>query len=786
MKIKVKPLSLVLLGAVVGAPLSPAIAQSRTMLEEVIVTAQKREEAIQDVPIAITALGADALKAQGVDNLVDLQGGQVPSLKVVQFAGRPNTIQLGIRGVTESDPTQLTVERPIAVYVDGVYIARGNGMDTEVFDTERIEVLRGPQGTLFGRNAMGGALNITTRKPGGEFGFRQELEASTLDEYKARTRLDTPSWNGFSASLGYLHRQANGWVNNPGGKEDFNWQEKDGYRIAMQYEQDNLVVDYSYDHSDVDYMHNYTALLHKPAASTNPRPVDRKRLDSAWAGTTLPVQSTKNEGHNLVIEWILNDNLTFKSITGYRELEDNNGTAGAGASVFLPGPFLPGNPQAPTTGFSDSQVFAVTRQDQHSQEFQLIGDMDRWEWQVGALYFHEDGTFNGWSGMGWQYQCPSGGLVVIGGNPVPVGYGAACDTPPTPLPSDFTPRVNTLTDVETDSYGVFAQATWNPPVLDDRLRITLGLRYGKDDKDIRRPLEAGQPVAITANTASERVDPALTIAYQLLPDTSIYARYSTAYRGGGVSVREVYTFTPYEEEEVESVELGIKSTFWDNRARINAAVFYNEIDNFVVSVQQTDCGPLQACTTANTVGRNADGIARTHGAELEASVLLLDGLTLSLAYTYLDESIPLVLDGTQLRQPSLPNAPRNAWAVNLDYAFEPFSFGQLNAHIGLTDSDEYCFNPFSCNRDSIMIAEDIQGLQGGDNNRLLNARLTLSEIPLGRQAGTMAVSLWGKNLTDEEYINFGYTAPSNRLVGNNTAAQFGEPRSLGVTMIYEY
>lgn len=770
---KLKPLTALFFSAVAGLP-SFAVAQDRAALEEIIVTAQKREETLQDVPIAISALGAGALEKQGIDNLNDFQGGQVPSLKVVQFAGRPNTLQIGVRGITEADPTQLTVERPIAVYVDGVYVARGNGMDTEVLDLERMEILRGPQGTLFGRNAEGGALNIVTRKPKGEFGFKQELEASTLDEYKSRTLIDTPSFNGLAASLGYVHRQANGWINNPDSNRDFNWQNKNAYRIALQYDNsDDLVVDYAYDHSNVDYMQNYNVLLHKPAVSYNPRPAGYGRPDSAWAGTAEPTQNTENDGHNLTAEWNINDELTLKSITGYRNLKDNNSSAGTGANIFLPGPAVG---LAPSEGISDAHSIARTRQNQLSQELQLIGDLDRVEWQTGLLYFHEDGSFESSTRYGYLYSGCTPGV-----------YGASCGLPALSLsPVSGITRTN----VDTDSYGVFAQATWNPDILEDRLRITLGLRYGKDQKDIDRPLQSGAPVAIAAEAVSERVDPAVTIAYQLLDDTSIYARYSTAYRGGGVSVREVYTFTPYAEEEVEATELGVKSVFWENRARVNAAVFYNEIDQIQLPVQQTDCGPVITCSTSNTIFVNAGGKARMHGVELDASVLVIDGLTLSLAYTYLDNSLPAVSDSGALRQPALNNAPRNSWALNLDYAFEPFSFGALSAHVDVTDSDEYCFNTFSCRQDAVMVAGDIAGVQGGEDNRLVNARLTLSDIDVSGY-GALQAALWVKNLTDEEYINFGYTAPAGSSaqaprVGNNTVGQYGDPRSVGVTLTYEY
>lgn len=790
--LKLKPLSMLFLSVAATVP-TVAVAQNRGALEEIIVTAQKREEAIQDVPIAISALSADALEKQGIANLNDFQKGQVPSLKVVQFAGRPNTLQFGIRGITEGDPSQLTSERPIAVYVDGLYVARGNGMDTEVFDIERMEILRGPQGTLFGRNAEGGAINIATRKPTGSFGLKQVLEGSSLDEYMARTLIDTPEWNGLSASLGYVHRQANGWINNPGGKRDFNYQNKNAYLLALEYKTDDVIVDYSYDRSKLDYMQNYNVLLSKPRPSLNPRPVTASddRPDQAFAGTSVPNANTEGSGHALTVEWNVSNELTAKSITGYRTLEDNNASGGMGANVFLPQPFAVNfqGPLFPTVGLSDSQNFAITDQNQFTQEFQLIGDMGRVEWQVGALYFHEDGSFRGWSGLGYRYSCPSGqvNFVVIPGLPAPVpvpaGYGSSCLTPPTLLPSSWTPSRDTLTNVSTDSYGLYGQATWNPDILDDRLKVTLGLRYGKDDKDVSRPLETGRWLANPIKTAakSERVDPALTIGFRLLDETSMYARYSTAYRGGGVSVREIQTFTPYGEEQVKSTEFGIKSVFWDSRARINMAAFYNEIDNFLITAQQTNCIPATLCTSANTVGYNAPGTARTHGMEFDSSVLVVDGLTLSFAYTYLDSSVPPVTINGVTSEFPLNSAPRNSWSLGVDYAFEPFSFGALSAHIDASRSDAYCFNPNSCEPNP---AQQMPAVTGGDIT-LVNARLTLANIGLG-EYGAMTAALWVKNLTDENYLNFGYPAPSNVLVGNNIVGQFGDPRSIGATLTYQY
>jgi iron complex outermembrane receptor protein len=689
---------------------------------------------------------------------------------VITFGGRPNTLQLAIRGISENDPTQLAAERPIAVYVDGVYIARGNGMDTEIFDIERMEILRGPQGTLFGRNAEGGALNITTRKPKGEFGFKQELEASDLDEYKSRTVIDTPEWNGLAASLAYLHREANGWINNPGGTEDFNWQDKNAYRLALQYNVGDVVVDYAYDNSDTDYMHNLNVLVRKPATSINPEPAGYYRRDNSFVGTLGPIQNTRNRGHSLGVEWNIDDALTFRSITGYRNLNDDNMSTGTGAQAFVPGPAF-GLPA--TTAMTDSNGFAKAKQSQWSQEFQLIGEADRLDWQVGALYFHEEGNNVAASRFGAMYTGCTPGV-----------YGATCGVA-TPIPySGVLPANRTQTEVDTDSYGIYAQGTWTPNILEDRLAVTLGLRYGRDEKDIHRAWQTGAAVDVGTVATSERVDPALTVAYELMDDTSVYLRYSTAYRGGGVSVRQIQSFTPYEEEELESVELGLKSQFWDNRARLNAAAFYTEVDGLQLPVQQICFVPgttIPLCGSSSTIIFNVEGTSRLSGFEMDASVLVMDGLTLSLDYNYLDNSLPMVRDGNNLRQPALSSAPRHSWAVKLDYDFEPFSFGQLNAHIDVTDSSEYCFNVFSCYEDQVLIAANTKPVHGGDDNRLVNARLTLSDIPVSNY-GTLEAALWAKNLTDEEYLNFGYViAGSSASIGH-----YGDPRSVGVTLTYQY
>jgi iron complex outermembrane receptor protein len=765
---KRKSLCLLVVGATALVPLA-STAQSRSALEEIIVTAQKREEAIQDVPVALTALGTDNLEKLGINNIIDLQGSKVPSLQVAPYAGRPGQLLIAMRGIAASDPLQLTAEPSNALYIDGVYIARQVGIDTDLFDLERMEILRGPQGTLFGRNAMGGALSLITQKPTGEFGFKQLLEGSDLDVYRSKTVINTPSIGGLSARFDYLRGWTDGWIKNPmAGQKDFNWQEKEGYRIALQLQAtDALTADYAYDYLESDYTQNLNVLEAKPATSPLQTPVLRGRQERAWIGMAFPTSYYEAKGHNLTLTWDINDSLAFKSISSYRELLEDNYSPQAGAAAFVPANIFGPSQTFPLSG---SVSTALTEQEQWSQEFQLIGDTEQLEWQAGILYFHEEGSFAANGGFNIGYL---GGVGPMGVGSTPVGIEPFWLTTPT------------VTEIDTDSLGIYGQATWTPQILDQRLHLTLGLRYGRDEKTAIRTRQSGQPVNFSATPTEERVDPALTLAFDLADSVSAYVRYSTAYRGGGVSVREVGRFSPYAEEELETVELGLKSEFWDRRARLNAALFYNELDGMQMPFQQTTGCP-GVCSQANTIIANLDRTARLSGFELDGSLLLLDGLTLTFAYTHLDDDMPLAVNPetpTAAREEIYrPQAPRHAWSVSLDYEFLPFSFGTLDAHIDVSDTSSYCLTVRGC-EDDIISTGPITGVQGGKDNRVVNARLTLSDIPMGG-VGNLKAALWGKNLTDAESRLFGFTAPG--ALTNTSVVHFSDPRSVGMTLTYEY
>jgi len=221
-----------LLSSVLVAP-GWAYAQTDTHLEEIVVTAEKRETSLQQTPIAVSVVGGAELADRGVASVKDLVEGSVPSIRIIPFFGRASAVPIAMRGVSTGDSTQISRETSIGIYTDGVYMGRVQGLGTELFEIERVEVLRGPQGTLFGRNTIGGALNIITKRPTGEFGLTQKVGIRNLDGWNVATSLNLPEMAGVSIKLDGLLSKRDGWVNNDlPGAWDWNQYDRRGLREA--------------------------------------------------------------------------------------------------------------------------------------------------------------------------------------------------------------------------------------------------------------------------------------------------------------------------------------------------------------------------------------------------------------------------------------------------------------------------------------------------------------------------------------------------------------------------
>lgn len=383
---KILPLTVVLASSLAA---NSAIAQ----LEEVVVTAQKRTESLQDTPIAISAYTAADIQSLGLIDAKDV-GAVSPYLQMPAYPNATNNLALFIRGIGNADSIVLTKDPTVGIYYDGVYAARSTGLLSDLSELERVEILRGPQGTLYGRNTMAGAINFINAKPTGELGFKQSLSVGNYDSWRSVSHLNLPKTAGFSAKLTAAFSDRDGWVENEGPNQvagyeyaDYYKKETEGYRVALRFDGiDKLLVDYSYDYSDVTSSPPYfqyggpvggmtVGFVPITSSFTDRMKNTRTPTGGGKLAYYLPDSKTKVNGHNLTASYEINDQLTFKSITGYRDFDDNIS-------------------QNFAQSFGDAGTLEVntkTDQDQWSQEFQLIGSAERLEYVGGLYYFNENG-----------------------------------------------------------------------------------------------------------------------------------------------------------------------------------------------------------------------------------------------------------------------------------------------------------------------------------------------------------------------------------------------------------
>lgn len=710
-------------------------------LEEIIVTAERREKSLQNTPIAVSVLNSVAIENQGIDSLGALMGGAIPSLQIKPFGNTPSTLVMTIRGNGQFDTGQLTRESSVATYVDGVYLGRAQGLSFELTDIERLEVLRGPQGTLFGRNATGGAINILSKRPTGELGFKQTLGTGRFNEFRSQTSLHLPESNGLRAKIDYNHSERDGWIDNPGNATDFNEYDKDFVRFTTDWlVTDRLTISYQYDYSDIEATMNYFQLYRDDGGAFG----EERERQTTGRSSVQPFAPTvtQSEGHSLTAAWQASDSITLKSLTAYRELEED--TSANYAGIFYSNGLL-------YTEYID--------QEQFSQEFQILGNTDNVEWIAGLFYFDEAIASDQQNFFTLDsFGCLSGGVP---NTPVDTTTVFTACTPSGPI--SFPPTPPTLIDAEAQSTAVYGQLTWTPPVLDKRVQASVGVRYTEDDRSGDRTRgSAFDPFDFDTDST----DFSLTLNYEWADDFSTYAKWSTAYKAGGVSVRSA-VFEPYDNEEVKAFEIGLKSELWKNRARFNVAVFYTDYDEMHV-----DFIPPGSLTVLETV--NANRTVEVDGFEVDLTLLPLEGLLVNFSYTYLDGDMPLQAnplpgaDGA-LTQFDLLQTPEHAGAVSLDYTFAPFQYFTLSAHLDITSTDQYAYASFNPER--------------FDAYTLVNARLKLTDIKLGKHQGKLKVSAWGKNLTDEEYIIFAAPVSSPIPI---VMQSFGDPRTAGIDITYEF
>ena len=637
----------------------------------------------------------------------------------------------------------------MGVYVDGVYIGKSQGGIFNVVDLERVEVLRGPQGTLYGRNTLAGAINLVTRRPSGVFSGQASLDIGNYNAMVQKVSVDLPQIGNARIALAARSERRDGWVKTDrlSSRQDLNNRANDGFRLAVDYDlSDTLLAEYRFDHSNVDQSNNFTQLVASNDPALQPF-VSAERRKSASVNAPS-FEQARILGHSLTLTQGLGD-FELKSITGYRTLEWND-------SLDLDGSPLPD----PGQNFFTQRF---TDYDQLSQDLQLNGDFGGLKFVGGLYYFEDEGDTN---------------------NPQSIA-GLLADS-----------RYAT----ETQAWAVYGQVDYMPI---DPLTLTAGIRYTREEKQLDRAF--GQrfvptdpflyliPEGTSARDTFSSTTPMFSATWRFSDELSIYARYAEGFKSGGFngeysefffggeplqnvidrSVAE--TQTPFAPEESQTYEIGLKSDWLAGRAQVNLAVFHNEVDNLQTSI-------FLGTGAAATVIRNA-GAATIQGLELETALVLMPGTTLRANLALLDpeydEYVDAGVDVADNR--AFAHAPDLTYNIALDSELLRRDWGVLRAVVDYAYTDD--FYTYTYQLDGSNPNAQVAGNSEVQGHGLLNLRVALADLSLGGGA-TGELALWSRNLLDEDeatnFIDFG------PALGNTRIANFVEPRTFGITGIIRW
>ncbi|WP_367114768.1 TonB-dependent receptor [Sphingomonas sp.] len=791
-----------------AAPADQVTAPTAEEIKDVVVTATKRATNLQKTPIAISVLSSKDLQDRHVQSLYDLADGAVPSLRVATFEARQNALTIGIRGIVPLDANQPAREQGVGIYIDGVYLGRQHGLNAALFDLERIEVLKGPQGTLFGRNTEGGALSLVSRAPSGKFELRATAGVSNYNGYNTDIHVDFPEVANFSFKVdGLIQHQDASTANPLPGQTGWNYYDRRALRVATRWKPvDNYTADLAVDIGRDASTPFYSQLLNfnpnncrgtvngvnTPAAAqprcvlpgTNPTSFSgtiaqlpplvvingTSRMDVADIGVPQQPSVDQTFGVSLTQKWKFASWGELRSITAYREVQsyqwDNSGGA------HRPPVFRPTLVNGVLTGNAFSRYsLANLWQQQWSQEIELVGSIPRLDYVVGLYYFYERANddaatpnTNTWNATGTAFTI---------NDPTPTIPGLR--------------SLDRQSRAEATSYAAFGQATYTPPIANDTLHLTVGGRFTRDEKSGRLTIVNNIPRPFAFALNASRFNPLVTLAWDAAPGINVYAKYATGYRSGGASSRSV-TYRSFGPEDITSYEVGFKTQFWDRRITLNIAAYIADRTGTQADFSVVQFDPITNSNRNTIETVNAPGTTRIRGVEIDGSITPIDGLTLSGGYAYTYTRIPQVVNPVTgvLQDFFIVFTPRNAANAALDYAYRLDKM-TLKLHVDANYAQStQTFDQYATRNDASF---------------LVNGRLTLADIRLNDSGARFNLSVWARNMFDAQFVY--RRDPSNSLGalpaavvvnGQNTFpvssvnnilgdyGNFNAPRTFGVEM----
>lgn len=568
----------------VGATLAPTYALAQTTsndvqaLEEVIVTTERREANVQDVPTAVSAFDPVELERRQAFNVLDVVS-NVPNLMVSNNPGQAASTTIFLRGIGSTESI-VTLDTAIGFYLDDIYFARQGVNNLSLFDVERIEVLRGPQGTLYGRNTSGGAVRVITKRPVNEFEGNAEATYGEYDRWSLKGSVNIPFSDTFQGRFSALKEEGDGITRNVILNKDVNDRDNQGARAAFRWlpadaVEVNLAYDYYESKNNGVYGYDIGGIV-RPAAGD---------LFVATSGDKT-YNTSRTNGGSLTVEWEVNENLDFTSITGVRNIYQK---------------YELDFTDQPTPIF---KLWTINDTDQVTQEFRLSGKAfsDKLKYVTGLYYYDE----SSYSFIGDQLNlAPAPGVRI-------------------PLP--FQRRYY---DVDVKSYAAFAEINYD---LTDKFTVTLGGRYTEDDKSLDIQQWIGGPFAFTPpgggiqgyNTATlEALGVPMDfkdndfsvkagVQYRFTDDVLAYLNFAQGYKSGGWSARtnNPAEFVSFDPEYLDSYEAGLKTTVFDGRARLNYTAYYYDYTDFFATATGTGGNFIVSTQDAEFYGFEFEATAR--------------------------------------------------------------------------------------------------------------------------------------------------------------------------------
>lgn len=760
-------------GAMLVAPVFCSGVALAQQLEEVVVTAEKRSQSIQDVPLSVAAIGGNDIKVGKITGLNDIAM-KVPGVAFNEFnVGEP---RLYIRGIGNSSDSAAS-DQAVGVFLDEVYIGRTGGVGFDLFDLERIEILRGPQGTLYGKNTSGGAINIVTSRPSQEDEVRLSVSAGNYEMTNIQGMVNGGITDTISGKLVAQYKQRDGYGKNvitedqvttlgdlsnsryigpstgaSGQGDKLDDADKRSVRGQLLFDLSDtmsLLVggDYSRDKTNGTCRHlqNLDEAVQGLGSFWELGMSDKYSQDDRYCSTQFNVNQTRDiSGLMARFEWDLGW-ADFVSISAWRESDYNFVDDLTGVPLLnLTEPSPSGVPLPPGSWTIPENVVNGVDENasQYSQEFRFTGTHGSLDWVTGAFYMEEDVDRKE------EYYTHYNSLLQAG-----FGLAGIGDVL-------FTQK-NTTT-----SAAFYAQLDWH---VTEQWTLTYGGRYSYDKKKITQDaidlMNGGVPTGVPLilpefPTAMKARDDwsdytnKVSVSYQPNDDLMLYGTYSQGYKSGAFPSQSnlpSVAATPVDPETVNNFELGMKSSWWDNRIQFNVTLYDMDYDD--LQVFELNSRLLLVLSSAQ---------AESKGVDVDFNIMLMDNLTLSSSYNYSDATYSEYTSSTGASYDGndMVYAPNAAFSVDLDYLYDIGSAGALTFNVSYNWKDDYYTNPSNAEKTR------------QDDIGMLGANIAWTS----HDAAWMA-SVWGKNLTDEQQLASLIVDPTQI-----TSESYMAPRTYGVTV----